>query len=156
MSADAYHVSSPSKSGDGAQRAMLSALQDAKIGPECIDYINAHATSTPMGDDIEAAALSQVFDLSKGPLVSSTKGATGHMLGAAGAMEAAIAAMSVRDNAVPPTLGLQDPSMEALNHVIGCESDENRKARGEIRYSLSNSFGFGGTNSCIIFKSVAS
>ena len=159
LSADAYHVSSPSKSGDGAIRAMNTALHDARLGAESVDYVNAHATSTPMGDDIEAEAIKNVFSVpnssitNAGPLVSSTKGATGHMLGAAGAMEAAISALAVRDNAIPPTLGLRSPSGATLNHVTE-ENFQDQRNRRELTCSMSNSFGFGGTNSCIIFKKI--
>jgi 3-oxoacyl-[acyl-carrier-protein] synthase II len=149
VSGDAMHVSSPPMDGDGAARAMLSALTDAQLVPADVGYINAHATSTPVGDAVEATAIAKVFGSSGGhrPLVSSTKGATGHLLGAAGAIEAAFTVLSLKDDAIPPTKGLVNPDNVSINLVMS----ETLRGR-EIRYGMSNSFGFGGTNSSLIFK----
>jgi len=161
VSGDAHHITSPSPNGDGARRAMLSALRDANLRPRDIHYINAHATSTPLGDDIEVAAIDAAFGSSSdlhqtraaaNPLyVSSTKGATGHMLGAAGAIEAAFTTLSLRDNMIPPTLNLHDPTTPpaSFSHVplvpIPIPPED-------YRYAMTNSFGFGGTNASLIFK----
>ena len=157
VSSDAHHISSPSKKGDGAVRAMRGAITDADMHEHVndISYINAHATSTPVGDIIEATAISRVFQGRDdgGPYVSSTKGATGHMLGAAGAIEAAFTALSVRDDIIPPTLGLKspEPACSGLNHVFIGHGDL-RKSDESVKYAMSNSFGFGGTNSSLIFR----
>ena len=145
MTGDAYHITDPHI--EGAMRCIQLALKDAGIGPELIDYVNPHATATPVGDKNEAQALMQIFR-DRRPLVSATKSMTGHLLGAAGAVEAIFAVLSIRDGKVPPTLNLQevDPECEGLDYVPG------QARAADIRYALSNSFGFGGTNACLVFK----
>jgi 3-oxoacyl-[acyl-carrier-protein] synthase II len=148
MSADAYHITSPSEDGDGAFRVMRLALKDAGIEPEQIDYVNAHGTSTEVGDRIETTALKRVFCEHAYKLaVSSTKSMTGHLLGGAGGLEAGITVLALRDQIAPPTVNLDLPDPECdLDYVP-------HKARPmKIDYALSNSFGFGGTNGCLIFK----
>ncbi len=148
MSADAYHITSPSEDGDGAFRVMRLALKDAGIEPEQIDYVNAHGTSTEVGDRIETTALKRVFcDHAYKLAVSSTKSMTGHLLGGAGGLEAGITVLALRDQIAPPTVNLDLPDPECdLDYVP-------HKARPmKIDYALSNSFGFGGTNGCLIFK----
>ncbi len=148
MSADAYHITSPSEDGDGAFRVMRLALKDAGIEPERIDYVNAHGTSTEVGDRIETTALKRVFCEHAYKLaVSSTKSMTGHLLGGAGGLEAGITVLALRDQIAPPTVNLDLPDPECdLDYVP-------HKARPmKIDYALSNSFGFGGTNGCLIFK----
>ncbi len=146
MSGDAYHITAPSETGDGAGRAMLAALKDAGMTPEQIDYINAHGTSTPLGDEIEIAAVKRVFGPSAYKVsMSSTKSAIGHLLGAAGAVEAIYSILAMRNQMAPPTLNLDNPSE-------GCDLDlvpHRAKAR-TIRAALSNSFGFGGTNATLV------
>jgi 3-oxoacyl-[acyl-carrier-protein] synthase II len=148
MSADAYHITSPSEDGDGAFRVMRLALKDAGIEPERIDYVNAHGTSTEVGDRIETTALKRVFcDHAYKLAVSSTKSMTGHLLGGAGGLEAGITVLALRDQIAPPTVNLDVPDPVCdLDYVP-------RKARPmKMEYALSNSFGFGGTNGCLIFK----
>ena len=151
VSGDAHHITSPALDGDGASRAMLSALTDARLSPKDIGYINAHATSTPVGDAIETVAIEKVFgDNGESLFVSSTKGATGHMLGAAGAIEACFAALAARDGVVPPTLNLDVNKLKrkhSFSHVPSVA-----KSVPNLIYTMSNSFGFGGTNCCLIFK----
>jgi 3-oxoacyl-[acyl-carrier-protein] synthase II len=162
LSGDGFHISSPPPDGDGAVRSMRSALRDAGLQAEEIGYINAHGTSTPLGDAIEAAAIFSVFGSSSSsgannlPWVSSTKGATGHLLGASGAIEAAFTALSVRDATIPSTLGLSVASEDCPlgRHgrlVIGGRA----MSSPGLDLALSNSFGFGGTNSSLIFKKIA-
>lgn len=148
MSGDAYHMTSPPADGEGAAAAMQNALDDANLQAADIDYINAHGTSTPAGDIAETSAVKSVFgDSAKSVLVSSTKSMTGHLLGAAGAIEAIISIMALRDQVVPPTINLENPSEGCdLDYVPGV----SRKA--DLEYVLSNSFGFGGTNGSLIFK----
>jgi 3-oxoacyl-[acyl-carrier-protein] synthase II len=148
MSGDAFHIAAPSADGDGPARVMKNALEDAQIGPEEIDYVNAHGTSTPAGDLAETIALKMVFgEHAKKLAVSSTKSMTGHLLGAAGGLETAICALAVHDQAMPPTINYENPDPECdLDYV------PNEARRGPIRYALSNSFGFGGTNGCLILK----
>jgi 3-oxoacyl-[acyl-carrier-protein] synthase II len=145
LSGDAYHITAPSEDGDGAQHAMLAALKRARLNTDQIDYINAHGTST-MADVIELGAVKRTFGQDAYQLsMSSTKSATGHLLGAAGAIEAIYAIKSVMEQAVPPTLNLDDPD-------VGCDIDlvaKQAKPR-KVRYALSNSFGFGGTNASLI------
>jgi 3-oxoacyl-[acyl-carrier-protein] synthase II len=162
LSGDAYHPTTPSPMGDGAVRSMRSALECAGVKPEQVDYINAHATSTPTGDSIEMQAIETVFgdrneSNSSGPLiVSSTKGSTGHMLGAAGAFEGAATALATRDGLLPPTLG----GLERLpfEKFRGLTSDTIQILPGPtaypypVEYAMSNSFGFGGTNASLLFK----
>jgi 3-oxoacyl-[acyl-carrier-protein] synthase II len=148
MSADAFHITSPSEDGDGAYRVMRNCLRDAKLEPQEIDYINAHGTSTPVGDRIESLAIKRVFGEHAHKLaVSSTKSMTGHLLGGAGGLEAGITVMAIRDQIAPPTINLQSPDPECdLDYV------PNHARPMKIDYALSNSFGFGGTNGCLIFK----
>ncbi|HTO82385.1 MAG TPA: beta-ketoacyl-ACP synthase II [Methylomirabilota bacterium] len=147
MSGDAYHITAPAEDGNGATRAMQAALKRAKLNPEDIDYINAHGTSTQLGDEIELNAVKHVFNDHAYKLsMSSTKSAIGHLLGAAGSVEAIFCILAIRDKVLPPTLNLENPSP-------GCDLDlvpKQAKSR-EIRAALSNSFGFGGTNASLIF-----
>ena len=150
MSADAFHITAPPQEGEGAASAMKNALLDAGINKNLIDYINAHGTSTPAGDIAETLAIKSVFnDASKNLVVSSTKSMTGHLLGAAGAIEAIFSILSIRDNVCPPTINLEDPD-------DGCDLNysANQATKKDIYYSLSNSFGFGGTNASLIFCDV--
>lgn len=150
MSGDAYHMTSPPSDGEGAAAAMQNAIDDAKLEPSQIGYINAHGTSTPAGDIAETQAVKSVFgEAVNGLLVSSTKSMTGHLLGAAGAIEAIITVLALRDQIAPPTINLENPSEGCdLDYVAGTA----RKA--SFNYALSNSFGFGGTNGSLIFKRV--
>jgi 3-oxoacyl-[acyl-carrier-protein] synthase II len=148
MSGDAFHITSPSEDGDGAYRVMNNALKSAGLKPEQIDYVNAHGTSTPVGDKIETTALKRVFgEYARKLAVSSTKSMTGHLLGGAGGLEAGISVLAIRDQIAPPTINLDCPDLE-------CDLDyiPNRARPMKIDYALSNSFGFGGTNGCLIFK----
>lgn len=148
MSGDAYHISSPAPEGEGAARCMKAALKDAAIGPEQINYINAHGTSTKFGDELETMAIKKVFGAHAYKLcVSSTKSMMGHLLGAAGGVEAILSVLSIANSIVPPTVNLDNPDPECdLDYVP-------HKARQlDVDYALSNSFGFGGTNACLIFK----
>jgi 3-oxoacyl-[acyl-carrier-protein] synthase II len=148
MSGDAFHITAPSEDGDGAFRVMRNAIHDAGIHPSEIQYVNAHGTSTPVGDRIETAALKRVMgDHARSLAVSSTKSMTGHLLGGAGGLEAGITVMALRDQIAPPTINLECPDPE-------CDLDYiPKQARPmEIEYALSNSFGFGGTNGCLIFR----
>lgn len=147
-SADAYHITSPAPNGEGAKRAMLNTLRDAKISPEEVHYINAHATSTPAGDECEANAIKQAFGAHAYRLaVSSTKSMTGHLLGAAGAIEAIFSLLAIRDQVAPPTINLEQPSEDCdLNFV------PNTAQEMKINVALSNSFGFGGTNGALLFQ----
>jgi 3-oxoacyl-[acyl-carrier-protein] synthase II len=148
MSADAYHITSPSEDGDGAFRVMRLAIRDAGIEPEQIDYVNAHGTSTEVGDRIETTALKRVFCEHAYKLaVSSTKSMTGHLLGGAGGLEAGITVLALRDQIAPPTVNLDVPDPECdLDYV------PHQARPMKMEYALSNSFGFGGTNGCLIFK----
>ncbi|MCE2595251.1 beta-ketoacyl-ACP synthase II [Motilimonas cestriensis] len=150
MSGDAYHMTSPPSDGEGAAAAMQNAIEDAKIEANQIGYINAHGTSTPAGDIAETQAVKSVFgEHAQSVLVSSTKSMTGHLLGAAGAIEAIITVLALRDQIAPPTINLENPSEGCdLDYVV----DGARKAN--LEYALSNSFGFGGTNGSLIFKRV--
>ena len=152
MSGDAYHITAPSPEGDGAARALRLALKDAGIAPDQVDYINAHGTSTPPNDKTETAAIRAVFGAHAYQLaVSSTKSMIGHLLGAAGAVEAGVTALTVRDQIMHPTINLDNPDAECdLDYV------STGARRADIRYALSNSFGFGGTNACILLKRFAS
>ena len=148
MSADAYHITSPPDGGSGAALSMQNAINDAQLNPSDIDYINAHGTSTPAGDIAETEAIKTVFNEStKDLIVSSTKSMTGHLLGAAGAIEAIFSILSIKNNLCPPTINLDNPD-------IGCDLNYSAHQASEksVNYSLSNSFGFGGTNATLIFK----
>jgi len=147
MSGDAHHITAPAEDGDGGFRAMKAALNDASLSTGDIDYVNAHGTSTPLGDVIEAGAVSRLFadDLSTMSM-SSTKSATGHLLGAAGAIEAIYSIMACYKDAVPPTLNLEDPADE----VAGIDLVPNKSKEKTVKNAMSNSFGFGGTNASLI------
>jgi 3-oxoacyl-[acyl-carrier-protein] synthase II len=148
MSGDAFHITSPADDGDGAFRVMRNALRDARIEAPQIDYINAHGTSTPLGDRIETTAIKRVFaEHAHRVAISSTKSMTGHLLGGAGGLEAGISVLAIRDQIAPPTINYQCPDPECdLDYV------PNQARSMKIDYALSNSFGFGGTNGCLIFK----
>jgi 3-oxoacyl-[acyl-carrier-protein] synthase II len=148
MSGDAYHITAPQPTGDGAFRAMSSAIKRAGISPGDIDYINAHGTSTPLGDEIELQAVQRLVGEGVSSLsMSSTKSAIGHLLGAAGAVEAIFSILAMRDQIVPPTLNLDNVSMETKIDLV-----PHKARKREVEFVLSNSFGFGGTNACLIFK----
>ena len=148
MSGDAYHITQPASDGDGAFRVMRAALKDAKLNPTDIGYVNAHGTSTPLGDVIETRALKRVFgEFAQKVPVSSTKSMTGHLLGGAGGLEAGISVLALRDQILPPTINLETPDPECdLDYV------PNVARKASVEYALSNSFGFGGTNAALIFK----
>jgi 3-oxoacyl-[acyl-carrier-protein] synthase II len=148
LSGDAFHISAPSEDGDGPIRVMKNAIRDAKIEPSAVSYINAHGTSTPAGDRIETLAIKNVFgDWARSIAVSSTKSMTGHLLGAAGGVETSITILSAYHGIIPPTINYEEPDPECdLDYV----PNEARKA--SIEYALCNSFGFGGTNACIVVK----
>jgi 3-oxoacyl-[acyl-carrier-protein] synthase II len=148
MSGDAYHMTQPEENGDGAYRVMMAALKDAKLTPNDIGYVNAHGTSTPIGDVIETRALKRVFgERAKKVPISSTKSMTGHLLGGAGGLEAGISVLALRDQTLPPTINLENPDPECdLDYV------PNHARRALVEYALSNSFGFGGTNAALIFR----
>ena len=150
MSADAYHITSMAPQGEGCLRAMKNALRSAKLEPHEVDYVNAHATSTPLGDALETAAIKHLFSehASSGKLlVSSTKSMTGHLLGGAGGLEAGITIMALQRQIVPPTTNLDDPDPACdLNYIA------NKPQAAKVDVALSNSFGFGGTNGALIFR----
>ena len=150
-SADAYHLTAGPPDGNGAHRAMRGALAMARLQPNAIGYVNAHATSTPVGDAGELAALRALFG-TDGPAISSTKSATGHLLGAAGGLEAIISMLALRDGILPPTLNLEtpDPGAEGLDLIGG------QARKSEVEFALSNGFGFGGVNASLIFRRIAS
>ena len=147
MSSDAYHMTAPPESGVGAALAMSNALSDSKLNPDEVDYINAHGTSTPLGDIAETKAIKKVF--SNPPVISSTKSMTGHTLGAAGALESIFSILALQDQIIPPTINLHNQDPE-------CDLDYNaNEARDkEINVVMNNSFGFGGTNSTLVFKKI--
>ena len=148
MSSDAYHISAPCEDGDGAYRVMNKAIKDARIEPSAIGYINVHGTSTPQGDRVEVIAIKRVFgDHARQMPISSTKSMTGHLLGAAGGLEAGITALALRDQILPPTINYQTPDPECDLDII-----PNEARRVKLEYALSNSFGFGGTNGALVFK----
>ncbi|MCX7793661.1 MAG: beta-ketoacyl-ACP synthase II [Thermodesulfovibrionales bacterium] len=148
MSGDAYHITSPAPEGEGAARCMEAALKDACIKPEEVDYINAHGTSTKYGDELETMAIKKVFGEHAYRLaVSSTKSMTGHLLGAAGGVEAVITILSIYNNLIPPTINLEKP-----DPVCDLDYVPNKARHREVNCAISNSFGFGGTNACLIFK----
>jgi 3-oxoacyl-[acyl-carrier-protein] synthase II len=150
MSGDAYHITAPAPDGNGARRCMAAALKRAQLDPSKIDYINAHGTSTPLGDEIEVKAVKDLFGAAAYDVtMSSTKSAVGHLLGAAGSVEAIFCMLAIRDNVAPPTLNLDKPSE-------GCDLDfAPREAKERpINVALSNSFGFGGTNATLVMAAV--
>ena len=149
QSDDAFHITAPAEDGRGAYNAMINALNDFKESPTLIDYINAHGTSTPLGDVIEAKAIAEIFKENKSLSISSTKSMTGHLLGAAGAIEAIFCLLSMRDSIIPPTINLEDPDNE-----YNLDLTPNNSKTKEVNYSMSNSFGFGGTNVSLIFKKI--
>ena len=148
MSGDAFHITAPPEDASGAVRAMRATLQDAGVYPREVDYINAHGTSTPANDRIETKAIKEVFAEHAYKLaISSTKSMTGHLLGAAGGLEAGISSLVIRDQEIPPTINLENPDPECdLDYV------PNKARKAEILYVMSNSFGFGGTNACLLLK----
>jgi 3-oxoacyl-[acyl-carrier-protein] synthase II len=148
LSGDAHHITAPAPDGDGAQRCMTMAIKRAGIAPAEIDYINAHGTSTPMGDEIELNAVQRIVGNAAGRIsMSSTKSATGHLLGAAGAVEAIFSVLAIRDQVAPPTINLENQDPE-------CDLDfvPNTARPMKIEVALSNSFGFGGTNGSLVFR----
>ncbi len=150
LSGDAYHITAPSEDGDGGFRAMSAALKNAGMNASDIDYINAHGTSTPLGDEIELRAIERLFGNSAATVsLSSTKSAIGHLLGAAGAVEAIFCALAIRDGVVPPTLNLDNPSVETAIDL----TPHTAKKR-PVKAAMSNSFGFGGTNAAVILTAV--
>ena len=147
MSGDAFHLTAPAEDGSGAYRSMRNALKRAQLAPDKIDYINAHGTSTPLGDEIELGAVKRLFGAHAYELsMSSTKSAIGHLLGAAGSVEAIFSILAIRDGVVPPTLNLDNPSPSCDIDLVPKEAKERK-----VAYALSNSFGFGGTNASLIF-----
>ena len=151
MSGDAHHITAPAEDGDGAFRSMQAALKRAGISASEVDYINAHGTSTPMGDEIELNAVQRLVGNAAARIsMSSTKSATGHLLGAAGAVEAIFSLLAIRDQIAPPTINLDNPSIETPMDLVAHTPRER-----SIDYALSNSFGFGGTNASLIFKRYA-
>ena len=150
LSGDAYHITAPSADGDGAFRCMTAALKRAGLAPSDLDYINAHGTSTPMGDEIELGAAQRLLGNAASKVsMSSTKSSTGHLLGAAGAVEAIFSILAIRDNVAPPTINLDNPSVETAIDLVPFKPRER-----EINIALSNSFGFGGTNASLIMRKV--
>ncbi len=148
MGADANHITQPAENGEGGFRVMRNAMRDAAISPEVVGYVNAHGTSTPLGDELEAMAIKRAFgDHAYKMLVSSTKSMTGHLLGGAGGLEAGITVLALRDQIVPPTMNLENPGE-------GCDLDfvPNTPRKVAMDYAMSNSFGFGGTNGCLVFR----
>ena len=150
MSADAYHMTLPSEDGEGAARCMQNAIHNAALAPDDVDYINAHGTSTPSGDVVESLAIKRVFgDHAKRVAISSTKSMIGHLLGAAGGVEAVFSVLAIRDQVAPPTINLDNPDPECdLDYV------PHQARHMAIRVTLSNSFGFGGTNGTLIFRAL--
>ena len=151
LSGDAYHITSPAPDGDGAYRCMQAAVKRAGIAPAEIDYINAHGTSTPMGDELELKAIERLLgDAAAKATMSSTKSAIGHLLGAAGSVEAIFSILAIRDGVIPPTLNLDNPSVETKIDLVPFEAKRKR-----VDVVLSNSFGFGGTNASLVMRKIA-
>ena len=151
MSGDAFHMTAPSENGDGAARCMANALADADIRPEQVDYINAHGTSTPAGDVAEAQAVRTVFGDHAGKLMmSSTKSMTGHLLGAAGGVEAVFSVLAINRGVVPPTINLDEPDPQ----VAGLDLVPHHAREARVDVAMSNSFGFGGTNGTLVFRRI--
>ena len=148
MSGDAHHITAPPEDGSGAVRAMRKTLEDARVSPDQVDYINAHGTSTPPNDRIETLAIKTAFgDHARKLAVSATKSMTGHLLGAAGGLEGGVAVQTLNDQVIPPTINLETPDPDCdLDYV------PHHARKADIRYAMSNSFGFGGTNACLLFK----
>jgi 3-oxoacyl-[acyl-carrier-protein] synthase II len=148
MSGDAHHITQPAENGDGAYRVMLNALHDAKVQPGQVGYINAHGTSTDIGDKLETVAVKRAFgDHAYKLAVSSTKSMTGHLLGGAGGLEAGITVLALRDQMLPPTINLEQPDVDCdLDYV------PNHARKADVEYAMSNSFGFGGTNGALLFR----
>jgi 3-oxoacyl-[acyl-carrier-protein] synthase II len=149
LSGDAYHITAPDSEGRGSTNAMKMALSDAKINPEQIQYINAHGTSTPMGDDIELKTVEKLFGNRSDLSMSSTKSSIGHLLGAAGSVEAIFSTLALRQGIIPPTLNLDNPSKETKIDLVPHQAKEKK-----VDFVMSNSFGFGGTNASLIFKKI--
>jgi 3-oxoacyl-[acyl-carrier-protein] synthase II len=148
LSGDAFHITAPADDGDGAFRCMSAAIKRAAITPAEIDYINAHGTSTPLGDELELQAVQRVVGNAAARIsMSSTKSAIGHLLGAAGAVEAIFSALAIRDQVAPPTINLDNPSVETPIDLVPHQARER-----EINVVLSNSFGFGGTNASLVLR----
>jgi 3-oxoacyl-[acyl-carrier-protein] synthase II len=148
MSSDAFHISAPSEDGDGAVRVMRRTLKDGGVEPAAVDYVNVHGTSTPQGDRVEVVALKTVFgEHARRLAISSTKSMTGHLLGAAGGLEAGITALALKEQVMPPTINVENQDPECDLDVV-----PNAARRGPLRYAMSNSFGFGGTNGALLFK----
>src|SRR5436305_1404318 len=150
LSGDAHHITAPAEEGDGGFRAMQMALKRAELSPSDIDYVNAHGTSTPIGDEIELRAVERLFGNATGKMsMSSTKSSIGHLLGASGAVEAVFSVLAIRDQIVPPTLNLDNPSVDTEIDLV-----PHKAKKRDVRGALSNSFGFGGTNASLIFTAV--
>ncbi len=149
LTGDAYHITAPDPQGDGGYRAMLAALNKAKVRPEQVDYINAHGTSTPLGDMIEYSAIKKLFQYNEKLAISSTKSAIGHLLGGAGSVEAIFSLLAMRDNIVPPTLNLDNPENDCDMNLV-----PHFAIQKVVNLALSNSFGFGGTNASLLFRKI--
>ncbi len=151
LTGDAFHITAPAEGAEGGYRAMMMALRNAGIDPSEVDYVNAHGTSTPKGDEGEASAVERAFgEHARNLSMSSTKSAVGHLLGAAGAIEAAFCALAIRDQVMPPTLNLDNPSFETVIDLI-----PHKAKRGRVRAAMSNSFGFGGTNASLVLRQLS-
>jgi 3-oxoacyl-[acyl-carrier-protein] synthase II len=146
MSGDAFHITQPAPEGEGGYRVMRNALKDAKLDPGAVGYVNAHGTSTPLGDVLEATAIRNLFG--DKILVSSTKSMTGHLLGGAGGLEAGITVLALRDQILPPTINLQQQAPE----TEGMDFIPNQARKASVEFAMSNSFGFGGTNGALLFR----
>ena len=150
MSDDAFHITAPAEDGRGAKLAMTNALKDSEVNMSDIDHINAHGTSTPLGDIIESQAIRDIFkDKADDILVSSTKSMTGHLLGAAGAVESIYSILAIQDGIVPPTINLIEPDNEARLNLVANKAQEHN-----LKTVMNNTFGFGGTNVSLIFKKI--